>query len=62
MGVSAPPGGCRKGETGGTGQVFAGKPLKLPVLQPVEDLMLSSIHAFSVELRLASDSVLSKVK
>ena len=31
-------------------------------LQPVEDLMLSSIHAFSVELRLASESVLSKVK
>lgn len=30
--------------------------------KPVEDLMLSSIHAFSVELRLASESVLSKVK
>lgn len=30
--------------------------------QPVEDLMLSSIHAFSVELRLASESVLGKVK
>jgi len=28
----------------------------------VEDLMLSSIHAFSVELRLASESVLGKVK
>ena len=32
------------------------------VFQPVEDLMLSSIHAFSVELRLASESVLAKVK
>ena len=32
------------------------------VFQPVEDLMLSSIHAFSVELRLASESVLGKVK
>ena len=32
------------------------------LFQPVEDLMLSSIHAFSVELRLASESVLSKVK
>lgn len=30
--------------------------------KPVEDLMLSSIHAFSVELRLASESVLGKVK
>lgn len=30
--------------------------------KPVEDLMLSSIHAFSVELRLASESVLSKVR
>lgn len=30
--------------------------------KPVEDLMLSSIHAFSVELRLASESVLCKVK
>lgn len=32
------------------------------LFQPVEDLMLSSIHAFSVELRLASESVLGKVK
>lgn len=32
------------------------------MFQPVEDLMLSSIHAFSVELRLASESVLGKVK
>ncbi|XP_048585973.1 uncharacterized protein LOC5514974 isoform X2 [Nematostella vectensis] len=30
--------------------------------KPVEDLMLASIHAFTVELRLASESALSKVR
>lgn len=41
---------------------FYSKTLSIIVFQPVEDLMLSSIHAFSVELRLASESVLGKVK
>lgn len=45
-----------------TNELISNQLISPHFFQPMEDLMLSSVHAFTVELRLASESVLSKAR